>query len=91
MMIVWMERNNHSHSFVLLHCGLQKGNYTSAPRHGHATFEMSVTGEKFCISFSKIILFKDHTQTLKPNVCSYQKHPIKHTDFSFAGVYIAWK
>lgn len=53
---------------------------------------MSVTGEKVWISFWKIILFKDHTQTPKPNVCSYQKHPIKHTDFSFwAGVYIAWE
>lgn len=70
-----------------------KGNYTSAPLHGHATFQMSVTGEKIWISFLKIILFKDHTQTPKPNVCSFQKHPIKHADFFFfwAGVYIAWK
>lgn len=30
MVIVWNERNNHSHSLVLLHCGVQKGNYTSA-------------------------------------------------------------
>lgn len=41
--------------------------------------------------FGKIILFKNRTQTPKPNVCSYQKHPIKDTDFFFwAGVYVAW-